>query len=151
MGEGDQSIFLSYAGEDAFEAGLLQFATEQLLADLSVTIWTYQRDQAPDQNAIAAAIKDRIRRARALVFLVSPATLRSGATQWMELAYADAFEVPIYVLLSHVSYADLLDREQGVPPLLLQSQCNAATAWREVVTGIRGRLAGLSATPDQRQ
>jgi len=36
-------IFLSHSGKDSFEASLLQFAIEQLLADLRVKVWT-----APD-------------------------------------------------------------------------------------------------------
>jgi hypothetical protein len=58
----------------------------------------------------------------------------------MEPAYADAFGIPIFVLLNHVIYPELREREKGVPPLLLQSQCNAATAWRDVVQELRLRL-----------
>jgi hypothetical protein len=133
-------IFRSYAGEDAFEASLLQYAIEHCLADLRAVVWTCQRDQAHDEKAIAEGIKRQIREAQALILLVSPATLTFGATRWMELACADALEVPIFVLLSHVSYAELREREKGVPPLLLQSQCNNATRWQDVVDQIRRRL-----------
>lgn len=149
MAEAVPWIFLSYAGDDAFEADLLQYAVEHLLADLHARVWTYQRDQARDEKTIAAAIKRQIRESRALIFVVSPRTLDFGATQWMELAYADAFDVPIFVLLSHLNYPDLLEREKGVPPLLLQSQCNEATRWREVAEQIRLHLHVI--TPEQEQ
>lgn len=88
MAEAVSWIFLSYAGDDAFKADLLQYAVEHLLADLHAKVWTYQRDQARDEKAVAAAIKRQIRESRALIFVVSPRTLDFSATQWMELAYA---------------------------------------------------------------
>jgi len=149
MAEAVSWIFLSYAGDDAFEADLLQYAVEHLLADLHAKVWTYQRDQAHDERTSAAAIKRQIRESRALIFVVSPRTLDFGATQWMELAYADAFDVPIFILLSHLTYPDLLERETGVPPLLLQSQCNEATRWRQVAEQIRLRLHVATPEPEQ--
>ena len=56
MPEAGAWIFLSYAGDDGFEASLLQYAVEHLLDDLHAKVWTYQRDQAHDQKAIAAKI-----------------------------------------------------------------------------------------------
>jgi len=103
MGNATKQIFLSYSGEDAFEAGLLQFALENLLSDLGAQVWTFQRDQQTCQKGIATSLKDKIRDSRAGVFLVSPFTLDYGATQWMELAYLDAYEVPTYILLHHVT------------------------------------------------
>ena len=75
--------------------------------------------------------------AERLVFLVSPSTLDGGAAQWMELAYADAFNVRTFVLLHHLRFHELKAREAGVPPLLLASQCNQAIQWKEIVGDLR--------------
>jgi len=64
-------------------------------------------------------------------FLFSPDTLESGASQWMELAYADAFEVKTFILLHHLKFLDLKEKATGVPPLLLSSQCNSAMEWKK--------------------
>ncbi len=136
-------LILSHSGADAFEAALLQFAVEQLLADLLVKVWTYQRDQNRDERSIARSLKDRVRVSRATIFLVSPTTLTSGAAQWMELAYADAYSVPIFVLLHHLDFSDLKARDHGVPPLALEGHCSAAIEWRSVIFAIRDRLAVL--------
>src|SRR5690242_16438440 len=117
-------IFLSYSGEDAFEAGLLQYAIETQLKDLRPTVWTYHRDQPRDQRNIGKSLKDSVRLSVAAVFLISPSTLISGATQWMELGYADAFSVPTFVLLHRVTFEKLRGRKKGVPPYLLASQCS---------------------------
>jgi hypothetical protein len=137
---GGIQIFLSYAGADAFEASLLQYAVESLLVDMGAKVWTYQRDQSRDQQTIAFDIKSRIHQSRALIFLVSPATIELGTTQWMEFAYADAFGIPIFVLLNHLTYNDLRARGKGVPPLLLQTKCNDATTWPDVIQELRSRL-----------
>lgn len=133
-------LFLSYSGDDAFEASLLQYALESMMPQPGVKVWTYQRDQSKSQRSIAVSLKDRVRASNAMVFLVSPATLASGAAQWMELAYADAFGVPTFVLLHHLTFADIKSRERGVPPLLLEGQCNAAADWRTVAKAICKRL-----------
>jgi hypothetical protein len=133
-------IFLSYSGKDSFEAGLLQFALERLLEDSGVTVWTYERDQDKGERQVAQSLKTRVRAARAAIFLASPATFSSGAAQWMELAYADAFDVPIYVLLHRLSFAELKAKEEGVPPLLLEGQCNPSSQWRDVIAAIRKQL-----------
>ena len=133
-------IFLSYSGKDSFEATLLQFALERLLEDLSVTVWTYERDQDKAERRVAQSLKVRVQRASAAVFLASPATFASGAAQWMELAYADAFDVPIYVLLHRLTFAEVKAREEGVPPLLLEGQCNPASQWRAVVASVHTQL-----------
>lgn len=132
-----RQVFISYSGHDSFEAGLLQFALEALLQDLQVKAWTFQRDQNRSERELASALKDRVRQSCAVVFLVSPTTLDAGATQWMELAYADAFDVDTFVLLHHLTYATLKAQERGVPPLLLAGQCNAAIEWRQIVGEIR--------------
>lgn len=133
-------IFLSYSGKDSFEAGLLQFALERLLEDLGVVVWTYERDQDKGERRIAQSLKTRVQGASASIFLASPTTFASGAAQWMELAYADAFGVPIYVLLHRLSFAELKAKEEGVPPLLLEGQCNPASQWKEVIAAIRAQL-----------
>jgi len=135
-----QQVFISYSGRDEFEASLLQFALEHLLKNEGVFTWTFQRDQARSEKEIAASLKKRVRESAASIFLVSPDTLESGASQWMELAYADAFDVTTFVLLSHLNFQDLKDRATGVPPLLLSSQCNAATEWKTVIEDIRRLL-----------
>jgi TIR domain len=133
-------VFISYSGRDAFEAGLLQYALETMLVDEEVVVWTFQRDQARSEKEIARSLRDRVRESAAVIFLVSPDTLDSGATQWMELAYADAFAVTTFILLHHLDFRDLKRRETGVPPLLLSSQCNSASEWRIVVEDIKRLL-----------
>jgi hypothetical protein len=54
----DPKLFLSYAGEDEFEAALLQWSIEALLGDVGVTVWTYQRDQVRDQRSIGRSLKE---------------------------------------------------------------------------------------------
>lgn len=125
-------IFISYATPDGLEAGLLQFAFERLLEDKGITTWTFQRDQKLSQKEIATSLKQKVEQSIATVFLISPSTLASGATQWMELAYADAFGVETYILLHHLEYSDLKAKEHGVPPLLLSSQCNSALKWKKI-------------------
>jgi hypothetical protein len=130
-------IFLSYSSDNAVEADLLQFAYETLLADVDARVWTYERDQAKDEKAIAERLKTDVRMSRAVVFLVTPSTLSKGAVQWMELAYADAFDVPTFVLLHQLSFQDLRAQESGVPPLLLAAQCNSAKSWREIARDLK--------------
>jgi TIR domain len=133
-------VFLSYSGKDSFEASLLQFALEQMLSDLGIRIWTYERDQAKSERQIGKSLKLRVQSSAAVVFLASPSTFDSGAAQWMELAYADAFEIPIFVLLHHMTFKTLKGMEDGVPPLLLEGQCSPASEWRVVVSEIKERL-----------
>jgi hypothetical protein len=135
-------IFLSYSGDDAFEASLLQYAIEHMFVTQNVTVWTYQRDQARDQHSIGKSLKDRVRESSATIFLVSPSTLDAGAAQWMELAYADAYDVPTFVILHRLTFAELKGRKRGVPPLLLESQCNASADWKSVVESLRSRIVG---------
>ena len=92
-------VFISYAGQDEFEADLLKFALETRLADVGVEAWIFRQDQNSSERNIAESLKERVKASRAMIFLVSPTTLERGATQWMELAYADAFDVPTFVLL----------------------------------------------------
>lgn len=133
-------VFISYSGHDAFEADLLQYALETLLAREGIVAWTFQRDQARSEKEVAQSLKSRVRESMATVFLVSPTTLEEGATQWMELAYADAFDVPTFVLLHHLDYQELKRKERGVPPLLLSSQCNSALEWKAIANDIRQLL-----------
>lgn len=130
-------IFLSYPSDYSVEAELLQFAYETLLVDVNAKIWTYERDQAKDEKSIAEGLKIQVKASKALVFLVTPSTLDKGAAQWMELAYADAFDIPTFILLHHLSYQDLKVPEVGVPPLLLAAQCNSSKQWREVAKDLR--------------
>jgi len=133
-------VFISYAGRDQFEASLLQYAIESLLQDIGVRAWTYQRDQERSEQEIAARLKDSVRSSGAMIFLLSPHTMDGGAAQWMEFAYADAFEIRTFILLHRLEYADLRTAESGVPPLLLASQCNLARDWRGVVADLRVQL-----------
>ncbi len=132
-----RQVFISYSGHDTFEANLLQFAFENLLADEGVTAWTFQRDQRHSEKEVATSLKERVKQSIATVFLVSPTTLKSGATQWMELAYSDAFDVETFVLLHHLDYQELKSKERGVPPLLLSSQCSSAIEWRKIIYDIK--------------
>ncbi|MBV9158531.1 MAG: toll/interleukin-1 receptor domain-containing protein [Acidobacteriaceae bacterium] len=130
-------IFLSYAGEDAFEATLLQGAIESLLKDLHVSVWTYGRDQARDERSISNSLRDRIKRSSAAIILLSQFTLESGGTQWIELAYADAFGVPIFILLHHLTFDELRRADRGVPSLVLEGQCTPAADWKSLENGLR--------------
>jgi len=136
-------IFLSYADEDAFEASLLQSSVETLLNDLKVRVWTYKRDQAGDERNIGRGLRERIRESSAVIMLISQFTLASGATQWMELACADAFDVPTFVLLHHVTFDTIKHSEKGVPPLLLQRQCTLAVDWQQLEPDLR-RCCGVN-------
>jgi hypothetical protein len=138
-------VFLSYSGDDTFEAGLLQYAIEQMLGDLNVTVWTFQRDQQKDERSIGKSLKDRVRESSATVFLVSPSTLEAGAAQWMELAYADAYNIPTFVILHRMTFGELRARQRGVPPLLLEGQCNPSAEWRDVIAALRTRLTNSHA------
>lgn len=151
MAHNSSEVFLSYSSDDAFEASLLQFAIEHILADLGVKVWAYQRDQAKSEREIAKSLKERVRRSSAAIFLISPSTVDTGATQWTELAYADAFEVVTFVILHHLTYQDLKTRERGVPPLLLQGQCNQSGDWRAVVTQLRDNLTDTTCADRQAQ
>jgi hypothetical protein len=135
-----KQVFISYSGRDEFEASLLQYALEKMLEEDGIVAWTFQRDQARSEKEIARSLKDRVRESSASIFLVSPDTLESGASQWMELAYADAFDVTTFVLLHRLKFLDLKQRATGVPPLLLSSQCNSAIEWKSVVEDIRTLL-----------
>ena len=71
-----------------------------------------------------------------MIFLISNYTLNEGATQWMELAYADAFEIPTFVLLHHMTYEDL-KQDNNVPPLLMGSECKRAINWQSIESDLR--------------
>jgi hypothetical protein len=129
-------ILLSHANEDAFEASLLQSCLESLLNDLGVSVWSYKRDQSGDEKNVGEGLRERIHESVAVIMLISQYTLESGATQWMELAYADAFDIPTFVLLHHVTFEDL-KRWSGAPPLLLQRQCTLAVNWLALESDLR--------------
>lgn len=120
-----------------FEAALLQGAIEALLRDLKVAVWTYGRDQAGDERSIGSSLRDRIKQCSAVVILVSQFTVESGATQWMELAYADAFGISTFILLHHLTFEDLKRTDRGVPPLVLEGQCTPAAEWKILENGLR--------------
>ena len=71
-----------------------------MLQEENVVAWTFQRDQSRSEKEIAQSLKERVKESVASIFLVSPDTLDSGATQWMELAYADAFDEVVCVVAS---------------------------------------------------
>ncbi|MCX7112479.1 MAG: TIR domain-containing protein [Proteobacteria bacterium] len=128
-------IFLSYSSDHTFESELLQFAYETLLNDVGAKVWTYQRDQAHAERNIAKSLKEQVSQSKAFVFLVTPSTLDKGAAQWMELGYADAYDIPIFILLHQIKYDELPSR--NAPPLLLSSQCNDSGQWRKLAQDIR--------------
>lgn len=139
---GIPQIFISYSGHDAFEASLLQFAIEAALGGDKIKAWTYQRDQDRSEKEIAESLKQSVKKSLATIFLLSPNTIDGGAAQWMELAYADAFDVKTFILLHHLSFKELKARERGVPPLLLASQCNEALKWKEVIEELKVLISG---------
>lgn len=133
-------IFLSYSSQDRVEAQLLQFAFESLLVDLNAKIWTYERDQAKSERKVAEALKQKVKESAVMCFLVSDSTIGSGAAQWMELAYADAFEIPTFVILHRITFDNLKSPDANVPPLLLASHCNLAEKWREIAGDMRKEI-----------
>ena len=136
--EARPTIFLSYSGDESLEADLLQYAIEHELQH--VRVWTYQRDQRRGQGDVARSLKEAVKTSCAVLFLITPSTLETGATQWMELAYADAFGVPTFILLHRLSYADLKAKDQ-VPPLVLAKQCTQAKEWRTLLDDLRKHCA----------
>lgn len=124
---------------------MLQYVLETMLVNEGVVAWTFERDQSRSEKEIARSLKDRVRESSAAVFLVSPETLESGASQWMELAYADAFGITSFILLHHLNFNQVKHKEAGVPPLLLSSQCNSALEWKNIVEDIKTLLKGQNA------
>lgn len=137
-------IFLSYSGDDSCEASLLVYAIETLLAKAHVRVWTYQRDQPSDTRSVATSLKQQVRLSKAMVFFASPSTLKLGAAQWMELAYADAANVPTFVLLHRLTYAKLKMKERGAPPFITEGHCTPSVDWRRVVEELGSGLARRS-------
>jgi hypothetical protein len=132
-----RKVFISYSGHDSFEANLLQYALETMLAPEGVVAWTYQRDQPRSEKEIAKSIKKQVRNSAATIFLVSPSTIKGSAAQWMELAYADAYNVQTYVLLHHLDYNEMKAKYKGVPPLLLAIHCTPALEWRTIADDLQ--------------
>lgn len=130
-------IFLSYAGKNAFEANLLQSVLENLFSDLSLVVWSYKRDQLGNERDIASSLKTRVKESSAVIFLISPFTLENGANQWVELGYADAYDIPTFVLLHHMTFEELKKHERNVPPLLLAGECTLAVDWRKLEDELR--------------
>lgn len=132
-------VFISYSGDDEFEADLLKFALETSLQNKNVVAWIFQKDQKKSEKEIAQSLKARVKESIATIFLVSPTT---GPAQWTELAYADAFNIETFILLHHLSYNELKNKGINAPPLLLSSHCNDAVEWKNIVTDI-GKLITL--------
>ena len=129
-------IFLSYTSEDALVADLLTFCIERLLSDIHVNVWNYQSDQPGYERNIAASIPERVKESSALIFLVSRSTLQNGSTQWMELAYADVYKVPTFVLLKDITFPDLWSYSH-VPPPIVSGQCTQAIEWQSLEPDFR--------------
>jgi hypothetical protein len=134
-------IFLSYSGQNEFEASLLQECLETRFGLNGVAVWTFKRDQRRDEANVSRSLKETVRASAAVIFLLSPFTIDAGAAQWMELAYADAFDLPTFILLHHVTYEELMRVERGVPPLVRQSQCTPAVDWKSIQSDLRKHLA----------
>ena len=86
----------------------------------------FGRDQARDQRSIGISLKERVRESAAVIILLSKFTLESGSTQWMDLAYADAFGIPAFILLHHLTFDELRRADRGAPPVVLEGQCTIA-------------------------
>lgn len=110
---------------------------ESELRDLAVQVWAYRRDQPKDGRDIAHTSKEQVQRSVALAILLTPDSLAAGANQWMELAYADAFDVPSFYLLHGVTLDDLKAAGRGVPPLLFAADCIPAIEWRRILPDLR--------------
>ena len=137
-------IVLSYSREDQFEAALLQHWLETRFGAEGVTVWTFERDQRRDEGNVSRSLKEAIRESAAVVFLLSPFTIEDGAAQWMELGYADAFGVPTFILLHHLTHGELMQIQRGVPPLVRQSQCTPAIEWKGMEHDLRRRIGLVS-------
>lgn len=133
-------IFLSYSRQDQFEAALLQEWLETRFGSDGVSVWTYERDQTRDQSNVSRSLKETVQESFAVVFLLSPFTIEGGAAQWVELGYADAFGIPTFILLHHVTYDEVVRAEQSVPPLVRHSQCTPAIEWKTMEKDLRKRL-----------
>lgn len=133
----ETQIFISYASQDAFEADLLQYVVESTLKEVNITAWTFHRDQNLSEKEIAESLKHQIKQSAALIILISPYTIEHGSTQWMELAYADSFDIKIYIMLHHLTYQELKERKSGVPPFVFASQCNQSLEWRKIMNEIK--------------
>ena len=140
MTKAKPQIFLSYSSDDSCEASLLVYAIETLLARLGARAWTYQRDQSGATRSIATSLKEQVRASAAMVFLASPSTIKAGAAQWMELAYADAAELPTFVLLHRITYAKLRMKERGAPPFITEGHCTPSADWRRIIDELGLRL-----------
>jgi hypothetical protein len=116
---------------------LLKEAIELLFEGARVRVWAFGRDQPGDQRSVGTSLRDRVRESLAFIILISRFTLESGATQWMELAYADAFEIPAFILLHHLTFDELKRAGRGAPPLVLEGQCTLAADWRSLENGLR--------------
>jgi hypothetical protein len=127
-------VFLSHAEHNQFEAELFQAVLETTLADLGIGVWAYKRDQSPNQHDVGGSLPAQVKKSAAVVFLLSPDT---GPTQWMELAYADAFRIPTFILLHQTTFARLRASKAGVPPLVMSSQCTPAIDWKTIVQSLR--------------
>ncbi len=140
MAEKSNNIFLSYSVEDAFEASLLQCALEALMADLSVKVWTYERDQNKDERDVRRSVIDCIRKSMAMIFLLSPSTLDGGAYQWIELGSADTLEMPAFILLHHLKHDDLAQRRKYAS--LLTRELIEARDWMLIEPELRKIIGG---------
>jgi hypothetical protein len=134
-------IFLSHASEDAFEADLLQLTLEHWLSDLDIQVWSYVRDQPSAERQVSGRILEQVRRCRAMVYLISPATLEGGANQTIELGYAEAFDKRIEVMLHRLTFEDLKAAGNKVPISVLTGFCTPATQWRKVAQALREHLS----------
>ena len=89
-------------------------------ASTGVVAWTYERDQRRYESNVSRSLKEIIRDSVAV----------------MELAYADAFEIPTFILLHHIMFDEVLKMEREVPTLIRQSQCTLAADWRDIETDL---------------
>jgi hypothetical protein len=136
-------IFLSHSEEDAFEAGLLQSCIETSLSALRIRVWSYKRDQSGDERSIAKSLPKRVEESVAAIFLISQYTLKAGGTQYMELAYADAFGVPSFILLHHITFQSLKRSQKNVPPLVIEGHCTPASDWHTIMPSLEKYSAAL--------
>jgi len=137
-----KQVFISYSGRDEFEASLLQYALERILENEGVVAWTFQRDQGRSERDIAQSLKHRVQESVASIFLVSPDTLDSGASQWMELAYADAFDVKTFILLHHLTFDELKQRAQECHHYSCRANVIPRWTGRRLLRTLESRLRG---------
>lgn len=135
-------IFLSFASPDRFEALLLKIVLRRVyLRAHRPSIWIYTHDQAPTTPNVPVSLKREVKSSDAFILLLSRSTLNRGSNQWMELAYADAYKKPTFVLLHRINY-DVVKKHRNTPVFLQPKHCTHSRDWKSMVPKLDQILRG---------